>query len=706
MRQMILFTLALSSFTLAASPCPVRFDGQPHYLFGASAEVEDFNHDGLVDVLSWWEEPGFRVNLQRPGASFGPGPLVEIGATMAGQGVADWNHDTHPDVMVTDSMGRVQLFPGTGDGGFEASRIAAQLDSPLALTAGDFDADGRRDVAVGDGDAVEILWGAGDGTFPARTTLPFDGFAFFLDSGDVNHDGRDDLVVARDMGPMELYLGTEGRTFASPRRVSVAGGTYGVRVVDVDGDGHLDIGSADQFAFVVSVSRGRGDGTFRNREDYPAGSATQGIEFGDIDGDGYTDALTGNIDSHGFVILYGRSDGTLEPPVLVDAGSWVAMLFARDLDGDGRDDVIAGDWAGFTVLVQDPEGEFVTPPSVTLRDMPTDSATADFDRDGRPDLVVSTGSSVEVLLSDGAGSLGASRRISLDGEPQAVAAGDFDRDGDGDVAWAGAAGLAVQKGRGDGAFDSPKTITLDSPAVDLTAADWDGDGDLDLVVSEPLPGYVRLMRNSGSGTFSLAGQVAGRAPAGTALADVNSDGKLDMIVIDNQEAGGAGPGLLVVHHGSGGTSFPKTTEIALGLRPADVKAADFDADGDIDIAVAHLYDDDVWIFSGNGAGAFTRTDLLPMYVSVPRIAAADFNGDGRVDLAGVNRSMVAVYESLGGGLFEEFPSSFRAGNDPATISAADFDGDGRADLAIGNAGGKDVTVAGNLTLCRRRGARH
>jgi hypothetical protein len=166
----------------------------------------------------------------------------------------------------------------------------------------------------------------------------------------------------------------------------------------------------------------------------------------------------------------------------------------------------------------------------------------------------------------------------------------------------------------------------------------DGDGTLDIACSNPSGGTVQVVPNLTPARAAMmtlgASQpiTIGPAPLGTAIADVNQDGKNDLVVV----LGGMPPNLgnLTVFRNQGGGVFPITPTITrqVGLSPYGVAVADFNRDGHLDFVVSDSGAADFALFPGDGSGGlngpiYYATDGAPM-----GLATGDLDGDGRVDL--------------------------------------------------------------------------
>jgi len=234
-------------------------------------------------------------------------------------------------------------------------------NSPRSVTVGDFNGDGRPDLAVvNDGNVflqrgfVSILLGAGDGTFGPQRTFDAAANPYFLTTGDFNGDGRIDLVVA-DLGPGDPFpapdvivlLGAGDGTFGPP--IGTGSGTNAPRsiaVADFNGDGRQDLAVARTSRngpattpSDVSVMLGRGDGTFGPETHIPTTLGANSVVSSDFDHDGVPDLAVANQLDNSISVLLGFGDGTFGPQALIPAGGLPAEIAVGDVNGDRAPDL-------------------------------------------------------------------------------------------------------------------------------------------------------------------------------------------------------------------------------------------------------------------------------------------------------------------------------------------------------------------------------
>ena len=350
--------------------------------------------------------------------------------------------------------------------------------------------------------------------------------------GDFNGDGKPDLAIASGDGTVTVLLGTGGGGFAAaPGSPFPAGsGPSAVAVGDFNGDGKPDLAIADYDANRVTVLLGDGTGRFTAAPSspFPAGSQPDSVAVGDFNGDGKPDLAIANYNSNNVTVLLGDGAGgfTAAPGSPFSAGTQPFSVAVGDFNGDGKPDLAISNVASgnVTVLLGNGTGGFTAAPGspFAVGAYPESVAVADFNADGKLDLAVagvglyqSTGLNVTVLLGDGAGGFTAAPGgASATGDaPTALAVADFNEDGLPDLAVINpeTGTVAILLGNGTGGFTSAtgSPFTAGAQAVALAAGDFNADGKPDFAVANYGSNNLTVLLNGSTPPLKLLSPVNG-----------------------------------------------------------------------------------------------------------------------------------------------------------------------------------------------------
>lgn len=355
-----------------------------------------------------------------------------------------------------------------------------------------------------------------------------------------------------------LTRGSAGVAFTS-QTTALPRAAFGVTPGDFDGDGNLDIATIDSAG--ISIWLGNGDGTFRVGPIYPLRQCVF-IAAADFNRDGHLDLAVTR--SNGSVaILLGYGDGSFRAPVDYAVGSGPQGLAIGDFNGDGVPDMAVAN-AGFV------NGTY-------------------------------TGNTVSILLGNGDGTFGAQEVFKTANGPLSITTADFGGAGRVDLAIATASSfgtVSVLRGNGDGSFqasaDYPTSTNPNAMARTITTADLNGDGVIDFVAADLVHSKageameISVLLGSLNGTWHQtqtynAGLVTDSSAiadglSGTVLADLDGDGKLDLITVGKQ---------ISVQLGNGDGTFGAPVFYPVSDTTAAV-AADFDNDGFLDLAAVGI----------------------------------------------------------------------------------------------------------------------
>ncbi|HTC92169.1 MAG TPA: FG-GAP-like repeat-containing protein, partial [Terriglobales bacterium] len=327
-------------------------------------------------------------------------------------------------------------------------------NTPYAVAAGDFNGDGKIDLAFPNlgSDDVSILLGNGNGTFGAATNVPLTAGSGpqYAAVGDFNGDGKLDLAIADNAsGMMSVLLGNGNGTFQAA--VNYAAGTNPRDIVarDLNGDGKIDLIVSNSGANTISVYIGNGDGTFKPQVTYTVGNSARAVVVGDFNKDGKLDLAVTNTNDNTVSILLGNGDGTFKPQVTYATGNAPWFLCTGDFLGNGNLDlaIANNNDNNVSVLLGNGDGTFQAQRTYAAGAGAHSIETYDFNGDGILDLVVANNGSnnISILLGNGDGSFQAPTNFTVGNGPKGMFLGDLNADGRADIAVAnvGAGNVSV-----------------------------------------------------------------------------------------------------------------------------------------------------------------------------------------------------------------------------------------------------------------------
>jgi hypothetical protein len=364
-----------------------------------------------------------------PPALFAPPPDSPI-AVPGGPGnvaLGDLNGDGKLDLVVTCGKNKtVTVLLGQGDGRFRPAPGGPVLlaDAPSELVLGDFNGDGKLDVAVAGHDSygVVLLLGDGKGGLAKAPNSPIvlkEGqhpHTHGLLAGDLNGDGKLDLVAVNSNPDNDVAValgdGKGGFTRAPGSPVAVGPSPYPAALADLDGDGRLDLvaTTTDRSKDGQAVTReltvlfGDGKGGFRRSQVRLRTAHPWFVAVADVNGDGKPDLVATHAERSELTVLLGDGQGGFAEmagsPFDLGHAAWhVAVV---DVNRDGKADVVAAAREGVRVMLGDGKGGFkpaAGSPLATGKGA-WHLAVGDVNGDGKPDVVTSNveGDSVTVLL--------------------------------------------------------------------------------------------------------------------------------------------------------------------------------------------------------------------------------------------------------------------------------------------------------------------
>jgi hypothetical protein len=617
---------------------------------------------------------------------------------------------------------------------------------PTFVTLADVNGDGKPDAIVTAGNSVSVLLntaapGAMIPSFAAPQTFATGTAPQAVKVADINGDGLPDLIVANGGSATVSVLlnttapGAATASFAAQQTFTVGAKPVALAVGDLNGDGKPDIVVANSQDNTVSVllnttSTGLTTPTFANQQTFPTAAGPASVLLGDLNRDSKLDiAVACSTDNMVSVLLNTMAPGATTASFAAQqsfaTGKAPQGLALADMSGDGLLDVITannGDNTVSLLLNTTAPGAttlgFAAPQPVTVGSKPVAVVVGDLNGDGKRDLVVvnSGDNTLSLLLNTSAAgtatfTFSSQKAVATGASPVSLALGDVNGDGMPDL---------VIDNSGDGnlgvllnttipglaatgpAFTQTGTSTVGTGPFAIASADINGDGKPDVIVSNAADYTVSVLLNTtpaGAATPSFAPQATfnvGTYPLSIAVADLNGDGKPDIAVANDADKTVS---VLLNTTAAGGTvpTFAAAKTFPTGSYPVSVAVADINGDGLPDLVVANEGDSTVSVMLNTTAPgalipAFAAQQTFPTGSSPIAVTTGDLNGDGLPDIVvangGENSVTVLLNATTPGATTPAFGAkqTFTTGPYPVSVAIADLNGDGKPDLAVANFG--------------------
>jgi hypothetical protein len=611
-------------------------------------------------------------------------------------------------------------FSGFQTAPYTSAHVSADTSRSYATVMGDFNQDGKMDVAVFSGNSkLVIMNGDGTGSFTQGSTLSGVGQVYKAIAADMNGDGYPDIVVLQTasnyLGTPAVLINKKDGTFAAP--VSIKPGTTyhslngiysGVQdfaLYDVNGDGKLDIvmvsvGTVDTISYtnlIVETLFNNGDGTFT-----PSAAIETDSTLANKASMGWGNpVLVRQINGNPYLVFY-------ETSALVGGGQYSTKIYSLPLASTGKVDMNSAIIADFGSLHS-------TAPTSYLQ-------YVDVNKDGIDDLILNNGNgNIYIALGKSDGTFGTLSNVidtSFSISTSNITVTDIDGDGNVDLLVPGSSKLMVFTGNGDGTFNTPKSVDIEGfgtislsglsiPQIGPMVYDWNGDGKLDVLYPDISQRLLVLFKGNGNGSFVGApALISTQTDLSTSsiiaynVLDLNGDNKQDIVASSPYGV------MTGINDGTGKFQY----KLAIGT-PSIVSIssahADFNLDGKQDFLVINedgSYHYHPWLMYSNGDGSVTGSEVLLPYaqLSAPKIVAGDLNGDGYPDAVqsvyNYSTGLYGFYVLLNDGKGNLFANNFVSTGTTSSytlyaLELGDVNGDGYLDVIVSEGSSSATTVA-------------
>lgn len=349
MRKILLIVSLIALNKINAQTCfgtPTTFsvNGGP-----VSALNGDFNNDGKLDIITC--NPNTNCISVLSGDGFGGFYTNNNFSTGSGtqpqmivQG--DFDGDGKPDIATANGGNTtISILIGTGTGSFGAptTYTISGANNPSCIASADFNGDSKLDIVTGNLGTgnLSVMLNSGSGTFTTAVSYTAGTSPNYIICNDYNSDGYKDLAVANyGSGTVSILLGNGSGSFGAPANFTV--GTYPKRMasIDLNNDTYLDIVTANYGSGDISVLLGDGTGSFATATSYTAGASPYDVATGDFNTDGQIDLAVANVSTPDLYIMHGDGTGAFGPGSLFATGGAAAyFVLSSDYNNDSKPDV-------------------------------------------------------------------------------------------------------------------------------------------------------------------------------------------------------------------------------------------------------------------------------------------------------------------------------------------------------------------------------
>ena len=553
--------------------------------------VGDLNADGISDlVVAVRFDDSLDVFWGLGGGEFSDAVRMSSPGGPSGVVIADLSGDETDDLLVTNlQRNSFSVRLGSSDGAFGEPVEYSSAPVPVWPIVADFDLDGIPDVACGTltGQSTWVHLGLGGGVFGEPSYKSAAGGAP-LAAGDLNLDGQVDLVAfggARFVVLRNQGAGGFENAGSYPTGLEVADLAIG----DVDRNGLPDVfvvGTGTNAGGIV-VSPANAGGGFGGPSQYATRVSSGHITLADWNEDGEVDAAVGGVEAAGtssrVSLLYGDAEGSFGGLWVLHLPQGAIRVATADFNGDAHADLAVSNTSTdrVSIFLGDGSGVLSGVGERRVGANPLGLVAVDLNADGRVDLATANSGvdSVSVFLGRGDGTFDDALNLAVGAYPSSIVAADATGDGTVDLVVGNghASTVSVLEGTGGGPFGTRRDHQVGTGPVDVLVTDLNADAHPDLVSASAGESAVSVLLGLGEGVFAPAAQFAtGLGVAGLAAGDVDGDEFVDLVAVN------AGSRSCTVLFGDGKGAFSERVDLALGYC-SDVALADIGSDGGLDI---------------------------------------------------------------------------------------------------------------------------
>ncbi|CAF1053779.1 unnamed protein product [Adineta steineri] len=690
-----------------------------------SVATSDLNNDNQLDIAVvnyWTNNIGIFMGC-------GNGTFLSVATYFTGSysgprflAIGDLNNDKQQDIVVVNYLSStVGIYLGPGDGTFLNYIVysTGSYSYPESVSLGDFNNDHQLDIIVANywANNIVLFLACGNGTcFSQFTYSVGNGFGpSAIANGDFNNDGQLDIVVANYFAnSFSIFIGFGNGSFAGQINYLTGSNSYPwyIAVGDLNNDNQSDLAVANYGSNSIALFLKYDNGSFKIQNTYSTrdSSRPQSVVVGDFNDDGQMDIAVTNYQGNTINIFLGFANGMFSSPWIYSTGTFSSPLSIKtgDFNNDNQlDIVVTNSWTG-NIGIFFGYGNGTFKPQITYstgsNSQPYDVAIGDFNNDNRSDIAVANyqNNNVGIFLNYGDGSFSNQITYSTGSNsgPRFIGVADFNNDSQPDIMvvnqWNNNIGIFI--GYHNATFSYQTTYSAEKGSAPYYAAvgDLNGDNRLDIVVLLYDNRAALIFLGYGDGTFSRQDAFStgsNTAPFSCAIADMNNDKYLDIIISDCD----AGKVILLMGFGNGSFANEQSYSTIDNSCLKSVAISDFNNDSVLDIVVTNSNNDMIGIMLGSIYTNGVRENTYSTGTSPhPRaISLGDFNNDAQLDIVLANYGSDSL-EILLGYKNGSFPMQMKISTGslsvPTSTGVGNFNNDSILDIIVSNSYAENIGI--------------
>lgn len=508
-------------------PYDTGYGSNPHGIV-----VGDINNDKILDIVVANNGKGsIDVFIGNADGTFSDEKTYSLGddSYPVAVDLGDFNNDTRVDIVVVRNVAdQIVIFLQDDNKDFfiYGSYDTGDNSWPGIAVVSDINNDTILDISVGNyrSNSIYIFIGIGDGTFSLLYTYQTgDGAGLkSLTIGDFNSDGRSDIAIVNALNDyVGILLGIGNGSFSKQNIYSLNNGSQpsGIAVGDFDGDNRLDISVSNQNTDNIAVLFGYGNGTFADQITFSTGIGSQptSVAVGDFNNDGLFDIVIANSQTGNVGVLFACINRTFFTVITLptnDRFSLPRFIAVGHFNNDSLLDIAVSNGYGenIGIYLALPWITFlnVPPYSTGVSSQPVHVATGDFNNDAKLDIAVANSgtNNVMILLGSGYGTISSETVYKTGDNSQScwIAIGDLNNDKQLDIAVAnsGNDNVGILYGYGNGNFSNQITYStgLQSTPTSVVIGYFNNDTHMDIAVANYGSNSVGILYGDENGSFT------------------------------------------------------------------------------------------------------------------------------------------------------------------------------------------------------------